>query len=143
MSSALWVAGALILVFLEIWSTTTFFIPFAVAALLTSLLAVFSTNFSFQLLTFSILSICSLAFLRPTLKKLLSSKSEDTATGTAKMLDKTALALTIVDSKSGLVIVDGDKWSARCNQGLIQVGENCRIVAIDGAIAQVDRIVKD
>jgi membrane protein implicated in regulation of membrane protease activity len=86
---------------------------------------------------FAAASVASLALIRPAVLAHLYRRSDAGPTGVAKLIGRTAVAVDAVTAESGSVIIDGDTWSARTEQGTIAAGQPARITAITGAIARV------
>ena len=79
-----------------------------------------------------------LAGVRPIAQRHLN-QHPSTATGAAALVGKTAVVLERVDSRGGLVRLNGGHWSARSfdQHQIIAAGSTVSVMEIDGATAVV------
>ncbi|WKD61218.1 hypothetical protein CCICO_05955 [Corynebacterium ciconiae DSM 44920] len=92
-----------------------------------------------QLIVFAVVSISTLFFVKPVLrKKMLSSSSASTNSLTA-LAGRPAQVVEPVDVHRGLIRLDGDLWSARAvdSSESYQPDDTVHVLRIDGATAVV------
>lgn len=87
------------------------FVP-GVAAFLSFLLALFNISITVQIITFVVLTVLMLLFVRPLINKLM--KSKDFATNSNALIGKTGTVIKDInkDITAGQVKVAGEVWSA-------------------------------
>lgn len=124
---------------LEIFTPSMFFLNFALASFITSAISLFIVNKFYLVLIFFVLSFLSFVFLRPI---LLRKHSKDTETGLeGKYIGKIAKVAEEVTSSRGVINIYGERWEARCAEGLtIPLEEEVRIVKNDGLTMYVEKL---
>lgn len=118
--------------FITIW--------FAVGALITIPLAVFSVPFPIQIIVFILASIMLLAATRPLYKKYI--KKRYVPTNADALISTTAIVIEEInnDDAVGIVKARGQIWSARTINGeKIEIGEKVDIISIEGVKLIVSR----
>lgn len=136
----IFVVAGLVSLILEMVMPTMFFLNFAVAGLITAILAIFITNWVHLVLIFVALSLVSIAFLRPILIKHKDSKENQTGMQD-KYIDKIVKVKEPVSKFSGAITIYDERWEARCdNDETIPEGTEVRIVKYDSLILTVERI---
>jgi membrane protein implicated in regulation of membrane protease activity len=93
----------------------------------------------FQLLAFLVVSATLLLVVRPIAKRHLIDRTPEQIDGVAVYVGRTAVVSQRVDNTSGRVRMGSDEWSARTqlDDEVFEVGDEVRIVQIDGPIAYV------
>ena len=115
---------------------------FAVGALGALIVSGLGFGFWPQFLVFPLLSLISMAILRPVAKKLL--KPNYSATNADRVLGATGLVTEEIDNMEGkgLVNLSGQVWSARSSQadGVIPAGQEVRVLNIQGVKVIVEPV---
>ena len=136
----IFVVAGLASLILEMVMPTMFFLNFAVAGLITAILAIFITNWVHLVLIFVALSLISIVFLRPILIKHKDSKENQTGMQD-KYIGKIVKVKEPVNKFSGAITIYDERWEARCeNDDTIPEGTEVRIVKYDSLILTVERI---
>ena len=107
---------------------------FAVGALASAVVSVFTDDILIQLAVFSVLSIICIVSTRPLARKLKKNNKE-VPTNCDRYIGKTAEVIVDIDnnSASGQVKVDGSVWSAKSvTNEIIPVGTKVQVNAIEG-----------
>lgn len=126
---------------LEIFTPSMFFLNFALAAFLTSGISLFIDNIYYLSIIFVILSFVSFIFLRPVIMKRFSKTSE---TGmNSKYIGQIAKAESEINESSGVISIYGERWDARCENGLtIPQGSEVKILRNESIIMYVSELTK-
>jgi membrane protein implicated in regulation of membrane protease activity len=135
----LWAIAAALLAVGELLTPGLFFLgPVAVAAVVAAILAVIGLSTAVQLIVFILVSIASVAILRPLARSHLKVPPM-LRTGTAALVGSKALVLERVDAHGGRVKIGGEEWSARSfmEDQVIEPGARVEVVEIKGATALV------
>ena len=135
----IWAIAAVLLVGGEILTPGMFFLgPVALAAVAAAVVALLGVGVAFQLLTFIIGSIATVAFLRPIARRHLHMPAA-LRTGTAALEGTKAVVLQRVDVNGGRVRIGGEEWSARAymEDQVLEPGTRVEVVKIEGATALV------
>jgi membrane protein implicated in regulation of membrane protease activity len=135
----LWAIAAALLAVGELLTPGLFFLgPVAVAAVVAAILAVIGLSTAVQLIVFILVSIASVAILRPLARSHLKVPPM-LRTGTAALVGSKALVLERVDTHGGRVKIGGEEWSARSfmEDQVIEPGARVEVVKIEGATALV------
>ena len=136
----IFVVAGLVSLILEMVMPTMFFLNFAVAGLITAILAIFITNWVHLVLIFVALSLVSIVFLRPILIKHKDSKENKTGMED-KYIGKIVKVKEPVNKFSGAITIYDERWEARCeSDDTIPEGTEVRIVKYDSLILTVERI---
>jgi membrane protein implicated in regulation of membrane protease activity len=138
MAWAWWVAIALALIVVEVLSLELVLLMFAGGALAAALLALLGVPVWGQIIGFGVVSALLLAALRPWLLRHLRKRVPLEETNAPAHVGRTAVAVTEISDRIGRVKLAGEVWTARTEQGLIKVGQEVRVVRIDGATAVVE-----
>jgi membrane protein implicated in regulation of membrane protease activity len=131
-----WLAVAVALAVTEMLSLDFVLLMLAVGALAASVLAGLGASLWITVIAFVVVSGALLLLVRPPLVARMHS-GPTLPTGFQNLVGKTALVLLPVDERDGRVRIGSDEWSARTEQGTIDVGAEARVVRIDGATAVV------
>jgi membrane protein implicated in regulation of membrane protease activity len=135
----LWAIAAALLAVGELLTPGLFFLgPVAVAAVVAAILAVIGLGTAVQFIVFILVSITSVAILRPLARSHLKVPPM-LRTGTAALVGSKALVLERVDAHGGRVKIGGEEWSARAfmEDQVIEPGARVEVVQIEGATALV------
>ncbi len=136
-----WLAAALVLGVVEMLTVDLVLAMFAGGALVAGLLAVIGAPLWAQILGFAAASTLLLLALRPYLLRHLRVRVPLVETNAAAQVGRTAVVVLAVNGRSGRVKLAGEVWSARTDDhGTIEVGDEVRVLRIDGATAVVARI---
>ena len=131
----------IVFVILELFIPSMFFLNFALAALLTALVSLFTANMLALVLVFFVLSFLSFAFLRPL---FLRRKSKETETGVNdKYIGKKARVIEEVSGDKGTISIYDERWNARTeDNSVLSVGSEVEIVRNDSLIMYVREVNK-
>ena len=125
-------------IILELFTPSMFFLNFALAAFITSLASLYITSNISLVIIFFILSFLSFIFLRPI---LLRRNSKETETGVNdKYIGKTAKVVEEISQNGGTISIYDERWNARCENGIINVGETVKIIRNESLIMYVEKI---
>ncbi len=133
------IAGLVFLI-LEMLVPSMFFLNLAIAGFITAIAAVWITDWIILTILFSILSILSIAFLRPILIK--NKKDKTTETGMeGKYIGKIVKVIEPVDKTSGAITIYDERWNARANvDEPIPAGSEVKIIKYDSLVLTVEKI---
>jgi membrane protein implicated in regulation of membrane protease activity len=124
----------------EVLTTGFFLAPFAIGGALATAVDAAGAGEVVSLLVFLMVSVLTLALVRPLVRTRLLS-APPTRTGAAALIGKTALVLEEIDNHQGVgcVKIDGEVWSARAldDEHPIEPGKRVEVVDIKGATALV------
>ncbi len=129
-----WIAIAVIAVIIEGCTTQLVSIWFALGAVVTAVIAVFTDNLIIQLAVFVIASIICLAVTRP-LARRFKQKNSNVATNSDRYIGKIAEVIVDVnnDEALGQVKVEGSVWSAKSTTNeVLPVGTMVTVNKIEG-----------
>lgn len=129
----IWVIAIIALVILEAATTQLIGIWFAVAALISLILALFEIDIWIQIVVFIVVSTALLLSTRPMAKRLLKNSPEHT--NADRSVGETGIVIEEIenDKATGQVKVLGQTWSARSlNDEVIPVDEKVTVHSIDG-----------
>ena len=136
----IWLIAAIVLVIIELLTAGFGVICFAIGALFSALVAYFTPNILWQLLTFAVVSLLAFFFLRPVFIKFLDKKTKDVKTNADALIGRVGIVSEIIDTdkNTGRVAIDGDDWKAVSADGsVINKGEKVKIVSRDSIILTV------
>ena len=126
---------------LEMFTPSMFFLNFALAAFITAVLSLYTTNTTVLVIAFFVFSFVSFIFLRPIIMKKLS-KSQETGIN-SKYIDKIAKAETEITASSGVISIYGERWEARSENGsVIPQGSEVKIVRNESIIMYVAQVTE-
>ena len=126
---------------LEMFTPSMFFLNFALAAFITAVLSLYTTNTTVLVIAFFVFSFVSFIFLRPIIIKKLS-KSQETGIN-SKYIDKNAKAETEITTSSGVISIYGERWEARSENGsVITQGSEVKIVRNESIIIYVVQVTE-
>ncbi len=95
----------------EIYTPTMFFLNFAIAGIVCTVLALVTDNYNILVPIFTILSILFILFLRPLLN--INPKKEKEHTFESQYIGKIATAITDINAFSGRLKIYDENWEAR------------------------------
>lgn len=95
----------------EIYTPTMFFLNFAIAGIVCTVLALLTDNYNVLVPIFTILSILFILFLRPLLN--INPKKEKEHTFESQYIGKVATAITDINAFSGRLKIYDEDWEAR------------------------------
>lgn len=133
MNSTYWLIILAVLILIEIITLGLTTIWFAGGALVAFIVSLFYDNLVVQLILFFVVSILLLYFTRPLVMKYFNPKR--VRTNYEGVIGKIGLVKTEIDNlnATGLVVVDGQEWSARSSDGSkIEPGEKVKVLSISG-----------
>lgn len=121
---------------LEMFTPVMFFLNFAVAAFITSLISIFIIDINTLMTVFIAISLLLLFFVRPL---FIKKRTKEQTTGIDnKYIGKTAKVIETITSTSGAISIYDERWEARCEDGKeIPVGESVKIIKYDSLIMSV------
>ena len=135
----LWIAAALILGVLEITAIDLVFAMLAGGALAGAASDALGLGFVGQVLVAAAVAGLLIGTIRPVLLRRLSMPPSG-STNSPALVGRTAIVLSEVTARGGLVKLVGETWSARSAPGqTCAEGEDVVVTAIDGATAVVAR----
>ena len=133
------IAGLIFLI-LEMLVPSMFFLNLAVAGFITAIAAVWIANLVTLLILFAVLSILSIAFLRPILVKNKKDKEKETGME-GKYIGKNVKVIEPGGKFSGAITIYDERWEARTDSDeTIPAGAEVRIIKYDSLILTVERI---
>ena len=126
---------------LEMFTPSMFFLNFSLAAFITAVLSIYTSNAYVLGISFFIFSFVSFAFLRPILiKKFVKSKE----TGiNSKYIGQIAKTETEINQTSGVISIYGERWEARSENGsVIPQHSDVKIIRNESIIMYVNSITE-
>jgi membrane protein implicated in regulation of membrane protease activity len=132
-----WFALAGGFIVLELLTLSLIFFSFAIAALAGALGAALWSNSNLQWVSFAVVAVLTLGFLRPLARKYLFKKNPDSHTGIDALISSPATTLTKVTSEGGTIRLRNETWTARSDAKEIPKGSEVIVTRIDGAVAIV------
>lgn len=133
-----WVIAASALAGGEILTLGFFLGPIAIAAALAAVIAALGAPVELQVAVFAVVSVASLAFIRPIAKRHMRTPAR-LKSGTAALVGTRAVVLERVDADRGQVKIGGEIWTARAydEDDVFEPGARVDVMKIDGATALV------
>jgi membrane protein implicated in regulation of membrane protease activity len=135
----IWVVAAVVLVIAEATTTAFVAIYFGFAALVTAIAAVVGLPVALQLVVFGVVSVGSMAFTRPALRRAVG-RTSGIRTGVDAMQGRIGVVVRpIAELEPGQVKVGGETWTARSFYDGESIPEGARIevVRVEGVTALV------
>jgi membrane protein implicated in regulation of membrane protease activity len=139
-----WIIATAVFAIGELTSPGSFFLlPFAIGALVATVLAFLDVNIVIEWLVFVGVSLAVLAALRPVARRLNRSV-DDSGVGSRRLLGQAAVVLRQIPAGGdvGLVRVDREEWRAQSTDGsaippgtAVRVAEGTRVI-----VAAVDQL---
>jgi membrane protein implicated in regulation of membrane protease activity len=141
-----WIIATAVFAIGELTSPGSFFLlPFAIGALVATVLAFLDVNIVIEWLVFVGVSLAVLAALRPVARRLNRSV-DDSGVGSRRLLGQAAVVLRQIPAGGdvGLVRVDREEWRAQSTDGsAIPPGTAVRVADVQGTrviVAAVDQL---
>lgn len=133
-----WLIAAVALGVGEVLTLGFFLGPFAVGALVATLVSAFGAGAVVSGLVFLAVSLLALLTLRPVARRHLRTPAA-LRTNTAALVGRTATVLEEVSDGAGCVKLDGEVWTARPfdDDAVIEPGRRVHVIEIKGATAVV------
>ena len=131
--SIVWAAVMLVFLIIEGATAGLTCIWFAIGALAGLIAALFGAPLWLQIVWFFVISVVTLYFTRPLVKKYVNSKSQPT--NADMVIGKEALVTEAIDNVegAGAVAVGGKVWTARSDNGSpVEVGKIVTVLRIEG-----------
>ena len=134
----LWLVVAVVFGIGEVLTTGFFLAPFAIGALIATVVSVAGAGFVVSGLAFLVISTVALVALRPVAKRHMKLPAQ-LRTGTAALVGRHATVLEQVSENAGCVRLDGEVWTARPydEDEVIEPGTRVHVMEIRGATALV------
>jgi membrane protein implicated in regulation of membrane protease activity len=130
-----WIIGAAVFAVGEMLTPGSFFLaPFAVGALVAAILAFAGVGVATGWLVFIVVSIATLAALRP-LARRLDRDALDHGVGARRLVGNRATVLRDIpgDTELGMVRIDREEWRAQSTDGApIAAGTTVRVAEVQG-----------
>nr|WP_205752802.1 NfeD family protein [Cryptosporangium phraense] len=138
----IWLIVAVGLLVAEMFSLDLVLIMFASGALAGAIAAGAGAPLLIQALVFALISVGSLAAVRPIAKRRLEIAKDPVKHGIDAVRGSDALVLQQVDEHHGLVKIGGEQWTARAYDStqVIEPGQTVQVVEVKGATALVWRV---
>jgi len=138
-----WVSIAILALVAEVGHPGLFlFLPFAFAAGCTAFAAVWTESLAIQGMCFLLSSIISFIVVHRWIKKRILKTSKEHKTTIDALIGQKAVVINTIEHNSpGYVQLNGKKWLARSQQGiLIEKNSSVIIVAVRGAHVIVQKV---
>ncbi len=139
----IWLIAAGVFFVAEIATVGFMIFWLGVAALVTCVVSLFTSNLIIQTAVFVILSGILLFFTRPFVEKFVTKNDEKVATNAYSIIGKEAIVTKSFDSSSkiGQIKVGSETWTAKSeNEEIFNEGDKVLIDSIDGVKAIVTKI---
>lgn len=135
-----WLAAALLLAVVEVFTLDFVLIMLAGGALAASVAAALGASFVWQVVVFAVVSTVLLLTCRRWLLRRFRHDVPKIATNADALVGRDAVTLLAITPTSGRVKLHGEVWSARTAPAVppIPPGAVVRVVRIDGATAVVE-----
>lgn len=137
-----WLLVAIGVFFLDVLSSSFFFVLFSIGAIVAAICAVFGLTFMIQIIVFAIVSIISLIIGYPILKKKYKTLSKKTPLMEEGYIGKVIKSENDITDK-GQIKVGGEYWTAVNEGEMIHSGEDFIITGIDGIKLKIKRVQED
>lgn len=131
-----WLVAAIILLIVEVFTTTFFIIWVAIAAFIAGIFAFFSPQWV-PWVVFVVASVFLLWITRPLVKKL--HERLPFRTNVDALVGTTGIVIETIDpvANTGRVRLGSDEWRARADQ-IVEVGSRVKVTDISGATLSVE-----
>lgn len=138
----MWLIMAGILLIIEIFTQGFLVFWFSVAAVITTIVSIFTSNIVIQVLVFVVCSIILMFFTKKFSEKMRSKETIkkfniDTVIGETGVVEKEVSKL-----KFGVVKVGGSTWTAVSRDETLEVGQVITVKEVDGVKLVVERKVE-
>lgn len=134
----MWLGVALAMAAVEAVTVDFVFLMIALGALAGGIASFLGAGFALSAVVAVVVALALLFTLRPALRKRLRPKRDNTDIGVASLIGATAHVVEPVSDTGGLVRLQGDLWSARCEAGTdIPLGAAVEVQEVRGATVRV------
>ncbi len=134
----LWLGIFVVALMVEFATADMVSVWFALAAIPSFILALLNVNIVVQVVLFAVVTILLLALTRPLAMKYF--KTNEIKTNVDLYIGANGVCIQLIEIDSiGRVKVRNQEWSAISNE-VIQVGENVRVLDVEGAKLIVEKI---
>jgi membrane protein implicated in regulation of membrane protease activity len=133
-----WLIAAVAFAVGEVLTMGFFLAPFAVGALVATIVAAAGGGFVISGLVFLAVSTAAFLGLRPVARRHMKLPAQ-LRTGTAALIGRTGTVVEKVDADAGAVRIDGEVWTARPydEDETYEPGQRVQVLQIRGATALV------
>ncbi|MDD4155188.1 MAG: NfeD family protein [Candidatus Cloacimonetes bacterium] len=122
----IWIAIGIICLIIEIVTPGFIFFSFGLGAIFTGLFSIIFSNYLIQFFVFAIATLISFALMRKFAGFIL--KSDITKSNVSALIDKQGIVTKIISTgKRGYVKIEGEEWSAICNDLKISIEEGTSV----------------
>ena len=129
---------SIVLVILEIFTPTLFFLNLAIGAFITGVISIWYKDVTGLIVLFAVLSTIILIFIRPMLYKKTPDENKTGIEG--KYLNKVAKAEENISTEAGVISIYGERWEARnVNEDVIPAGAEVKIIRNESLIMFVEK----
>jgi len=129
---------SIVLVILEIFTPTLFFLNLAIGAFVTGIISIWYKDVTGLIVLFAVLSTIILIFIRPMLYKKTPDENKTGIEG--KYLNKVAKAEENISTEAGVISIYGERWEARnVNEDVIPAGAEVKIIRNESLIMFVEK----
>ncbi len=133
--------GVLCLI-LEIFTPSMIFFNFSIAAFITAIVSIYTTNITALVLIFSVLSLIFIFTLRPLFLKYMGNSKKIQTGLENKYIGKTAKVIETVTKEKGAISIYDERWQARNIEDFeIPIGSTVEIVSNDSIIMNVKKSI--
>ncbi|HIZ99335.1 MAG TPA: NfeD family protein [Candidatus Janibacter merdipullorum] len=134
-----WMGLAFVLVAVEAATVDFTFIMLGGGALVGGVVAALGAPLTVQVIAAVIVAILLIGIVRPIMKRQFTNTAATRDIGSSALEGQAARVLETVTTTDGRVRLAGETWSARvpAGQPAVEVGEEVRVLTIDGATAVV------
>ncbi len=138
----LWFLAGIALFILELMTAGFLLACFGIGALGGAVVAGIGLDIAWQLAAFSILSIGSIVFIRPSLIRLFSrSKGSSVPLGVQGLIGRKAYVRQLLEGDYAEVAIDGDVWRVRHEDGdRLTQGQQVVITGSEGIVLSVRQV---
>ncbi|MCD7780674.1 MAG: NfeD family protein [Candidatus Gastranaerophilales bacterium] len=125
----------------EIFAPTLFSINFAIAGIITAIIAVFWGNFYTLMIIFLALSLISIIFIKPILVRYLKSKTSS-ADFSSEYIGKIVKSIEPISTTKGAITIYDERWEARIKEGCEEIPTGCdvKIISNDSLVLYVEKV---
>lgn len=133
MSWIIWIVAAVVLVVFEMLTTSLFFFScLGLGAVFAGVASACGAGIWIQIIVFSVISIISVLFIRPILRKYFKN-ADSKSSNIDEIIGKDAAVIEkISENTQGLVKVMGEVWGAFSENGNIPEGSTVEIIEVKG-----------
>lgn len=137
----MWALVSVVCLILELTNGDFFIICFAIGAAISSVLSACGLSFYAGLAVFSIASVLSIFFVRPTMLRRLHKNEDNRASNADALLGRIGtVSERIEENGFGRVAIDGDDWKAIASDGkLVEKGAKVKVVGRESIILTVEK----